>query len=115
MPIPWLIALRAIPWGPLLANAPMILRSANALRSRAQVRPDEAAAATDAQALGARLFAIEQRDRDTADVIAQLTAQVDALTTATEVLEARARWLLVIAVGALALSAVAAGLTLLRG
>jgi hypothetical protein len=115
MAIPWLVALKVIPWGPLLANAPSILRSANALRSRAQARSDDATPAGDDQALRARLAALEQRDRETADVIAQLTAQVDALTTATEVLEARARWLLVIAVASLAMAALAVGLAVLRG
>ena len=114
MAIPWLVALRAVPWGPILANAPSLLRSANALRSRAQAKSDDTAT-SDVGALRGRVAALEQRDRETADVVAQLTAQVDALTTATEVLEARAGWLLVIAVGALAMSGLAVGLALLRG
>ena len=114
MAIPWLVALKAIPWGTLVANAPSILRSAEALRSRVQARPDSGAP-SDVQALSDRVSALEQRDRESIDVIAQLTSQVAALTAATEVLEARARWLLVIAVGSLAMSGLALGIVVLRG
>jgi hypothetical protein len=111
MAIPWLLALKVIPWGTILANAPSILRSADALRSRAQAHT-EPVADNGLQALGDRIAALEQRDRESADLIAQLTAQVAALTTAGEVLEARARWLLVIAVGAVALALLAVGIAL---
>jgi hypothetical protein len=106
MAIPWLLALKVIPWGTILANAPSILRSANALRAETQTRP-EPISADDVETLARRIAALEQRDRETAEVIAQLTAQLTALTTAGEVLEARARWLLVVAVGAVAMSALA--------
>jgi hypothetical protein len=111
MAIPWLLALKVIPWGSILANAPSILRSADALRSRARAQPGPLAD-SDLQALGERMEALEQRDREGAELIAQLTAQVAALTTAGEVLEARARWLLVIAIGAVALSLLAVGIAL---
>jgi len=111
MAIPWLLALRAIPWGTILSNAPSILRAADALRSKTRVQRD-VVSVTDVQAVADRIAALEQRDRDTADVINQLTAQLTALTTAGEVLEARVRWLLVIAVGATAMSILACGLAL---
>src|SRR6185503_9185367 len=112
MAIPWLLALKAIPWGTILANAPGILRSADALVGRTRARPDPAPG-NDVQALADRLALLEQGDRDTAELLTRVTAQVAALTTAGEVLEARVRWLLVIAVGASALSVVACGLALL--
>ena len=112
MAVPWLLALKVIPWGTILASAPDLLRSAKALRSKTDARPD-APPASDTQALADRLAALEQRDRETADVIAQLTTQLTALTTATEVLEARARWLLVIAIGAAAVSLAALSVALL--
>jgi hypothetical protein len=111
MAIPWLLALKVIPWGTILANAPAILRSADTLRSKAHVRPD-AAPAHDVQALAARIAALEQRDRDTAEVIAQLTTQLTALTAAGEVQEARARWFLAAAIGTTALALLAGGLAL---
>jgi hypothetical protein len=111
MGIPWLLALKAIPWATILANAPSILRSADALVSKTIVRPD-AASRNDVQALATRVAALEQRDGETAELLTRITAQLAALTTAGEVLEARARWLLVIAIGTSVMSVVACGIAL---
>jgi hypothetical protein len=108
MGIPWLLALKAIPWDTILANAPAILRSADTLVSRTKVRPD-AVSRTDVQALADRIAVLEQRDSDTAELLTRVTAQLTALTTAGEVLEARLRWLLVVAVAASVLAVVACG------
>ena len=115
MGIPWRLALKAIPWGTILTNAPVILKSANALLSETKVRSDAAASRTDMQALADRIAVLEQRDRDTAELLTRVTAQVAALTTATEVLEARARWLLVVAIAASVTSVVACGIALFAG
>ena len=112
MGIPWLLALRAIPWDTILANAPTILRSAEALVSKTRVRPD-APTPNDVQALAARIAALEQRDSETAELLTRVTAQVATLTTAGEVLEARARWLLVVAIAASVMSVLACGIALL--
>lgn len=106
MAIPWLVALKAIPWDAILANGPSILRSADALVSKTLARPDTASR-TDVQALVDRIEVLEQRDRETAELLTRVTAQVEALTTATEVLEARVRWLLVIAIAASVISVLA--------
>jgi hypothetical protein len=111
MSIPWLVALKAIPWNTILANAPSILRSADALMSKTMARPD-AASRHDVQALADRIAVLEQRDRETAELLTRVTAQVAALTTAGEVLEARARWLLVLAVAASVTSVLACGIAL---
>jgi hypothetical protein len=111
MGIPWLLALKAIPWDTILANAPSILRSADALVSKTRVRPD-AASRNDVQALADRLAVLEQRDSETAELLTRVTAQVAALTTASEVLEARARWLLVVAIAASVMSVLACGIAL---
>ena len=111
MAIPWLFALRAIPWDTILANAPSILRSADELVSKTIRRPD-AASRSDIQALADRIALLEQRDRETAELLTRATAQVAALTTAVEVLEARIRWLLVAAVGTSVLSLAALGIAL---
>ena len=92
MGIPWLLALKAIPWDTILANAPSILRSADALRSKTTVRPD-AASRNDLQTLADRIAVLEQRDSEIAELLTRVTAQVAALSTACEVLEARARLL----------------------
>ena len=111
MAIPWLFALKAIPWDTILANAPSILRSADALVSKTGVRPD-AASRNDVQALADRIAVLEQRDRDTAELLTRVSAQVAALTTASEVLAARSRWLLVVAITASVVSVLAGGIAL---
>ena len=112
MGIPWLLALKAIPWDTILANAPAILRSADALRSETKVRPPAAASRNDVQALADRVAVLEQRDRETAELLTRVSAQVAALTTAGKVLEARARWLLVVAIAASVMSVLACGVAL---
>jgi hypothetical protein len=112
MGIPWLLALRAIPWDTILANAPGILRSADALLSETKGRPPAAASKNDIQDLASRVAVLEQRDRETAELLTRVSTQVAALTTAVEVLEARARWLLVVAIAASVMSVVACGVAL---
>lgn len=112
MAIPWLLALRAIPWDTILANAPAILRSTEALLSQTQARPPAAASRNDMQALADRVALLERRDRETAELLTRISTQVAALTTASEVLEARSRWVLVLAVAALLMSMVALGVAL---
>src|SRR5688500_14027687 len=106
MSIRWLLALKAIPWDTILANAPAILRSTEALLSETKVRPP-AAARNDVQAFADRVAQLEQRDRETAELLTRISTQVAALTTAGEVLQARARWLMVVAIAALLTSALA--------
>jgi hypothetical protein len=48
-------------------------------------------------ALAERIAALEQRDHETVELIAPLTAQNATLTTVTEVLEARVRALMIVA------------------
>ena len=112
MGIPWLLALKAIPWDTILTNAPTILRSADALLSGTKARPPAPAARNDIQALTDRVAVLEQRDRETAELLTRVSTQLAALTTAGEVLEARVRWLLVIAIAGLVMSVVACGVAL---
>ena len=107
MGIPWLTALKAIPWDTILANAPSILRSTDALLSETKVRSPAPASRNDLQALADRVTALEQRDRQTAELLTKISTQVAALTTAGEVLEARVRWLLVLAIAAAVMSVLA--------
>ena len=87
MGIPWILALKAIPWDTILANAPGILRSADALLSETKVRPPAAAFRNDIQALVDRVAVLEQRDRETAELLTRISTQVSALTIAVKVLE----------------------------
>jgi hypothetical protein len=112
MGIPWLLALKAIPWDAILANAPAILHSADALVSKTKVGP-EGASRNDIQALADRIAVLEQRDSEVAELLTRVTAQVAALTTAAEMLEARSRWLFMAAIGASVISLVALSVALL--
>jgi hypothetical protein len=112
MGIPWLLALKAIPWDTILANAPTILRSADALLSETKTRTGAAPASSDIQALADRVAMLEQRDRETAELLTRVTAQVAALTTAGEVLEARVRWLFVVAIAVTVMSVLAFGIVM---
>lgn len=95
MGLPWLLALKAIPWDTILINAPAILRSADALLSHSKTRP-LAPSETEVQALASRVTALEERNQATAESLTSLTSQVAVLTTAGKVLEARVRMLLVV-------------------
>ena len=110
---PWFLALKAIPWDTILANAPAILRSTEALLSDTKARSAAAASRNDIQALADRVAALEQRDRETAELLTRISAQVTALTTAGEVLEARVRWLLVVAIAASLMAVLACGIAVL--
>jgi hypothetical protein len=109
---PWFTALKAIPWDTILANAPAILRSTEALLSETKARPPAAPSRNDMQALSDRVAVLEQRDRETAELLARISTHVAALTTAGEVLQARARWLLLMGIAALAMSLLACGAAL---
>ena len=113
MPFPWSLALKAIPWSALLAQAPAM---ADTLRARQKADTARQAAASAAmEGALARLEALEAQTRAHSDLVTQLAQQTAALTTATEVLAARLRWLLGLAIGAAALAAVALVLAMLRG
>jgi hypothetical protein len=96
MALPWHLALRAIPWATIVANAPVLAKSAGALLAEARAPRQTGQARSELQSLAQRIEALEERDRDTALLLGQMTSQVAALTTATEVLEARVRWLLLL-------------------
>jgi hypothetical protein len=112
MGIPWLRALKAIPWDTILANAPVIVRSTEALLSETKVRPPATATRNDIEALAVRVAELERRDRETAELLARISTQVAALTAASEVLEARSRWVLALAIAALLISVLACGVAL---
>ena len=113
MPNPWLFALKAIPWSTILASAPSIVKSAETLLSSTRSRRSEGAPPPDAlHGLAPRVALLEQRDQATAELIAQVTVQISALATATEVLEARLRWLIVLGIGSAVLSLAAIGIAM---
>jgi hypothetical protein len=115
MALPWHLALKAIPWATILANAPVLAKSAGALLSEARAPRTPGEGRTELAALAQRIEALEQRDRDTALLLGQMTSQVAALTTATEVLEARVRWLLLVALVSTTAAVVALAVAIFSG
>jgi hypothetical protein len=114
MALPWLLALKAIPWATIVANAPTIARSAEELLAGTRQRRAPAASRDDLRILEERLATLEDRDRQTAELITQMTTQIEALTTATRVLEGRVRWLLTATALSAALALTALVLLLIR-
>ena len=87
---------QAIPWAAMLANAPALAEAARRLVSDTPARRGSPTSA-DRATLVERITALEQRGRETVELVAQLTAQNAALTTVAEVLEARVRALMIVA------------------
>jgi len=111
MALPWLAALRVVPWRAIIENTAAIARAADALVSRTATPRSPGDSPQEAHRLLAdRVAALEQRDRETAELLTRITNQLADVTAATEVLEARSRWLLMIAVAALVLALLASGL-----
>ena len=78
----------AIPWV-------MAVKAAEALFSSASARRAAATSNRQLQGVTERLAALEKDDEATAQLLVQLTEQVQALTRAAEIQATRVRWLLV--------------------
>jgi hypothetical protein len=112
MAIPWLVALKVIPWGDVIEHAPKVLNAARKLldRQRASAPPPEApkevidppgAAQPSLAALNARLFSAQQEitqltqtQTQLAQTVTELAEQNARLVGAVEVLRVRTRLLL---------------------
>lgn len=125
MPIPWLTALKVIPWGDVIEHAPKVLAAARKLMDRqATAAPSMATAASPSPAdtlptaeeavtrLGLQLQALRQDSERWQEnqiqltrTVAELAEQNARLVTAVETLRVRTRLLLVTA------AVLAAGLT----
>ena len=107
MPFPWSLALKAIPWATILANAPALARAADVLLSNTRARGPSFADSAEFQNLASRIESLENHDKADAELLKQIADQIATLTTATEVLGARQRWLLAFAILSVALAVVA--------
>lgn len=110
--IPWSLALRAIPWGTILAKAPAIAQAAETLLLGTRAR--RGAAAGEMQSLTDRIAALERHAQADAEVLKQLAEQVSEISRAIEVLAVRQRWLLTLAIAATVLAVAALLLTAMR-
>jgi hypothetical protein len=105
MALPWLAILaKSIPWVELVRRAPDILESSRRLLDRNPM-PAQPLQPGDQPAAGAgqrhaqlleRVAALEAREAEQAQVVAQMVAQLDGLTTGLTVLAARNRLLILI-------------------
>jgi hypothetical protein len=98
MAIPWIAALRA----------------AEALLSGAAARRAAAASDQRMQSATERLAALEKDSEATAQLIVQLTEQIEALARTTDTLASRLRWLLVATIVSVILGSIALIVALVR-
>jgi hypothetical protein len=89
-----------IPWAAILKHAPVMLAAADALLVRARGSTERKSHGVDE-----RLTSLEQRDRESAQLIQDIAQQIQALAVAQEVAVRRARIALGVAVAAGALAA----------
>ncbi|HET7598087.1 MAG TPA: hypothetical protein VFK15_14230 [Burkholderiales bacterium] len=113
MAIGWLSALKALPWGTILSNAPTVVDAANRLLSQTRRRSDAGDGPPGAlESLQARIAALEEHDRADAAVLKQLAEEVAALARASEVIALRMRLVLLLSLIALVAAVAAIGLAL---
>ena len=110
---PWLtIAAKAIPWATLVRRAPEIIdASARLLATRKAGQSAPRAAAQSESAGGElreRLRILESQNQEDAKVVEQLAEQMRDLTNGMEVLAARFRVLLAVAIAVIVFAAIGA-------
>jgi hypothetical protein len=124
MAIPWLSALKVIPWGDVISHAPSVLEKARDLMARkpADAPPHSMATANvhdEVPSLGElknrlldaslQIEGLQQRQAELAQTVSELAEQNAALVSAVSGLRQTVRWmvggltLVVVGVGALAL------------
>ena len=103
------VALRLI-----LNQAPALLLAAGELLSRSRRRPADIATAQDLNALRDRCAELAKDQQAYAELVKQLTDQLNAVTAVTEATAARARRSMLVGVAGVALGAVAFAIALLR-
>lgn len=115
MALPWMVALKVIPWGDVIEHAPKVLKGARRLldKQKAQDTPADPSGPSTAESLPQRLQALESAQRQLQVDLAQLTQtaaelaeQNSRLVQAVEVLRWRTRWLAAVALGLALLLAV---------
>lgn len=108
-------ALRAIPWASILVNAPAMVRAADTLLAGAKSRRTPLAASNQLLGLTNRVTELERHDQANSELLKQVTSQIETLTAAAEVLAARLRWVLALAILATALAALAVSIAVIKG
>jgi hypothetical protein len=102
------------PWALILRQAPTLLTAAEALLASSRRGAAATPAAGDAQAVRQRIEALEAHQQANAELVKQLTEQVQALAQAAEAGARQVRLALVLAGSGVGLGAVAILIALLR-
>lgn len=112
MAISWLTALKALPWGTILSQAPTVVDAANRLLSETRRKRAQPGSMGELESLKERVAALEGHDQADAAVIKQLADEVAALSAASQIVAVRVRMVLLISVVAIAISVVSIALAL---
>ena len=125
MPLPWMTALKLVPWSDVIEHAPQVLSAARKLLERQRESRDTGTPSpTEGQASSPSVESLVQQLADTrllleqqaqsltqlTQTVAELAEQNAQLVSAVEALRVRTRWL----VGTALLGALALGVLLLR-
>ena len=112
----WLgIVAKHVPWGEIVRRTPDILAAAAGLLERQKSLPERSDGSTEIPAapeLESQLLALEARDREHAEVIEQMAAQLRELSIGMEVLAARIRLLAWMLAGVLIVTLLSLALSL---
>jgi len=114
MAIGWMTVLKALPWGAILSQAPVVVDAANRLLAQTRRRRPDADAPAELASLQERVEALEEHDRADAAVMKQLAEEVAALARASEVLALRVRLVMLLSVAAIVIGLVAIALVVLN-
>lgn len=101
MAISWLTALKALPWGTILSQAPTVVDAANRLLSETRRKRVQPGSMSELETLKERIAALEEHDRADAAVVKQLADQVADISRASQVVAVRIRMVLLISAVAL--------------
>ena len=101
-------------WPMILKQAPALLAAADELLARSRRRSTASAVADDAHALRQRIAELEQQQQSNADLVRQLTNQINALTVAAEATAGKASRALILAGVGIGLGIVASLVAWLR-
>ena len=104
----------AVPWQFILNQAPALLLAAGDLLSKSRRWPADIATAKDLNALRDRCAELAKDQQAYAELVKQLTDQLNAITQVTQATETRARRCTIVGVAGVALGVVACAMALLR-
>jgi hypothetical protein len=104
----------ALPWQLILNQAPALLLAAGDLLRRSRRSPADIATAQDLNALRDRCAELARDQQAYAELVKQLTEQLNAITEVTQATATSARRSMIVGVAGVALGVVACAIALLR-